>query len=75
MACVYFLSAKSDPDVVRYVGRSRKDSPESRYTSHIYRARHGSKLHVHSWIRKTLTNDEVIVTCAETKISYEESGL
>lgn len=75
MACVYFLSAKSSQDVVRYVGRSRNDSPKSRYATHLYDATHGSTLHVHNWIRKTLTNDEVIVTCAETGISYEESGI
>jgi hypothetical protein len=75
MACVYFLSAKSSPEVIRYVGRSRHDSPGERYTSHLYHATHGSNLHVHNWMRKTLANDEVVLTCAESGISYEESGV
>ena len=76
MCCVYTLSAESSPEIVRYVGRSRKNNPNARFVDHLYKASHGSNLHVHNWMRKVASTgkDKVIVTCVEVAESYEESG-
>jgi hypothetical protein len=75
MPAVYALVAKSDSTNIRYVGRTKHETPDKRYKRHIKNALGGSSEHVYSWIRKVLAEgDEVLVFCLESGLSYYQSG-
>lgn len=77
MALVYALVAKSDPDHVRYVGRTHFDTPVKRLKAHINQAKRSEELtYKCNWIRKVLTtNDEVEAIILETDLTFKESGI
>lgn len=75
MPCVYALASKIDPTNVRYIGRTKNDTPDKRYQRHVKNALGGSSEHVYNWIRKVLREgDEVVVSCLESNLSYYQSG-
>jgi len=75
MACVYALVSSGEPDVVRYVGRTKLDSPERRLRDHKNDAKAGGKYHVHNWIRKVQDSEYTVVAIAlESGLSWEESA-
>jgi hypothetical protein len=77
MACVYGLVSKSNPSVIRYVGRSRYNTPEIRLEQHIRNAKKDStNLHVYNWIRKCVSlHEEIDYIVLATNISWEDSGI
>lgn len=74
VACVYFLVSSKDPDVVRYVGISRADTPERRFARHLVLSRGKSHLPVHSWIRRHVADGHTIFPVAfRTHITRDEA--
>jgi hypothetical protein len=75
MACVYALVSSGEPDVVRYVGRTKPDSPERRLRDHKNDAKAGRKYHVHNWIRKVQEGGDTVITVTlESDLTWEESA-
>jgi len=75
MSAVYALVSSGEPDIVRYVGRTKPDSPERRLKAHIKDATAGRKYHVHNWIRKVQkAADTVVAITLESDLTWEESG-
>jgi hypothetical protein len=75
MSAVYALVSSGEPDVVRYVGRTKPDSPERRLKTHIKDATAGRKYHIHNWIRKVQEGgDTVVAITLESNLTWEESG-
>lgn len=75
MSCVYALVAKSYPDEIRYVGKSRFDTPSQRRSQHIHEAlKLGELTHKCNWVRKVLTEgDEVVAIILESGLTSEEA--
>ena len=76
MACIYVLYAESSPAVVRYIGRTRADTPDKRFKMHIKNASDDArKTHVYNWIRSVLSSGgTVCVRSIELIENYEESA-
>ena len=75
MSAVYALVSSGEPDLVRYVGRTKSDSPDKRLHSHIKSAKAGGVYHVHNWIRKIEDSENsVLAIVLESGLSWEESG-
>lgn len=75
MSAVYALVSSSELDIVRYVGRTKPDSPERRLRNHKNDAKAGGKYHVHNWIRKIQdSGDTVVAITLESGLTWEESG-
>lgn len=76
MACVYALSSSLDPGVVRYVGRSKFDTADSRLKDHLKQARNGCLSHKYNWIRSVeAAGGEIVATVLESGLSWSESGV
>lgn len=75
MALVYALASSKEPDIIRYIGRTKSNSPDKRLISHKNHMRRGTKTHVYNWMRSVYRdNDYVIATLIEPNLSWEESG-
>lgn len=75
MSAVYALVSSGEPDIVRYVGRTKPDSPERRLKAHVKDATAGRNYHVHHWIRKVQdSGDTVVAMTLESGLTWEESG-
>jgi hypothetical protein len=77
MSCVYALVAKSNPDEMRYIGKSKINTPVYRFQSHLKEAEKVNKnTHKLNWIRKVLdAGDQVLVVTLESNLSLEEYGI
>ena len=77
MACVYGLVSSSSPTNIRYVGRSRYNTPEMRLEQHLRNAKKDStNLHVYNWIRKCISlNEEINYVLLASNITWEDSGI
>ena len=76
MACIYVLYAESSPTIIRYIGRTRADTPDKRFKMHIKNASDDTrKTHVYNWIRSVLSSGGVVcVRSTEVVENYEESA-
>lgn len=75
MACVYVLVSSGEPGVVRYVGRTKYDTPYKRLASHRGHMDGGLKTHVYNWMRSVYNSGEdVVALVLESGLSWEESG-
>jgi len=76
MACIYGLYSSSNPNHIRYIGRSQSDTPDARLISHIYEAKSGNtKTHKCYWIQKVIADgDEIKAVLIENNLSWEKSG-
>jgi hypothetical protein len=75
MACVYALVSSGEPDIVRYVGRTKYDTPNKRLASHRGHIDGGLKTHVYNWMRSVYNSGEdVVALILESSLSWEESG-
>jgi hypothetical protein len=77
MACVYALYENSNPDKIRYIGRTRNNDAAQRLKTHIKAARSKkTNYHIHNWINSVLAdNGSIGYTVLESGLSYEESGI
>jgi hypothetical protein len=77
MACVYGLVSTSSPTDIRYVGRSRYNTPKVRLEQHIRNAKKDTtNLHVYNWIRKCIfLNEEVDCIILASDLTWEDSGV
>jgi len=74
MACIYILFSSSEPEKIRYIGRSKYDSYEPRLSRHLLNAKNGDKSHVCNWIRKSIdSNNLILAMILEANLSWEES--
>lgn len=74
MSIVYALFAKSNPDEMRYIGRSGDKTPKGRLKSHFKETDQGDQTYKCNWIRKVLrSNDEVIAIILESNLTFEQS--
>lgn len=75
MALVYALASAKEPDTIRYIGRTKSNSPNKRLSVHKRSASSGGIYHVHNWIRKVEESDDhVIAITLEAELTWEESG-
>lgn len=75
MSCVYALFSSSNPEHIRYIGRSKYDSHNKRLKTHILGAKYGDKGHVYNWIRKTINSgDTVLGVTLESGISWKQTA-
>jgi len=76
MACIYALYSSSDPEHIRYVGRSQFDTPDIRLKTHIQEAKKGeTKTHKCHWIQHVLSSGHTVeVVLVENNLSWEESA-
>ena len=75
MSVVYALVSSGEPDIVRYVGRTKSDSPKRRLKAHVKDATVSRNYHVHNWIRKVQdSGDTVVAITLESDLTWEESG-
>jgi len=77
MSCVYSLSSSADPENIRYVGRTKHNTPERRLATHLSNARNTDyDSHVYRWIRTTEQEGYTVVcTVLEDSLSWEETAL
>jgi hypothetical protein len=77
MACVYALYESSNPDKIRYIGRTRNNDAAQRLKTHIKAARSKkTNYHIHNWINSVIaSNGSIGYTVLESGLSYEESGI
>lgn len=77
MSCVYALYESSNPDKIRYVGRTRDNDAEQRLKTHVKAARSKkTNYHIHNWINSVLaSNGSIEYVVLESDLSYEESGI
>jgi len=76
MACVYALSSSLDPGVVRYIGRSNKDSSIPRLKQHLEEAAGSVCTYKNNWVRGVLSaGGEIIALVLESRLTWEESGV
>lgn len=69
MACVYGLIRESDP-TIRYIGISKKDTPNRRFTIHSRAAKHGVAYPVYDWMRKY---SDVTFIVLYSNLSWEDA--
>jgi hypothetical protein len=75
MSAVYALVSSGEPDIVRYVGRTKYDTPDKRLASHRGHMDGGLKTHVYNWMRSVYNSGEdVIALILESDLSWEKSG-
>lgn len=75
MSLVYALYSSNEPDVVRYVGRTKFNTPDKRLSVHLRQARSGGVYHLHNWIRKTESDKNVVIArILESGISWSQSA-
>lgn len=75
MALIYALASSSEPDVIRYIGRTKYTSPEKRLDTHKGHMKYGRKTHVYNWMRKVYNSgNKVICICVESDLSWKASA-
>jgi len=75
LALIYALASSSEPDVIRYIGRTKFDTPDRRLSVHLKHAKTGGVYHLHNWIRKTQSEGSVIVArVLESNLSWSKSA-
>ena len=75
MACVYALVLASAPEDYRYIGRTN-ERPPRRLSKHLSAARTGENSYVYRWIRKAMTDGEIVeIVVLENGMTYGESGI
>lgn len=74
MASVYVLSSSDKPTVIRYVGITKYDTCDKRFLAHLDRAKSGSNLPVHCWIRNRISRG-IDITAKEiaTNLTWEDA--
>lgn len=77
MSLVYALVARSNPNEIRYIGKTEDKTPNKRLYSHIWESRDlSNRIYKCNWIRKVLSEgDEVLAIVVETCLSFNESNL
>ena len=80
MASVYALSSSLEPDIVRYVGRTKADTADKRLYAHVSEAkRNKGRKRLSSkfiWIQGVLKcGGSITALVLESGLSLEESGL
>jgi len=76
MACVYALSSSLDPNVVRYVGRSKADCGKSRLEHHLWETRRGTRSHKCNWINSVQSaGGKIVSTVLESGLTWGESTM
>jgi hypothetical protein len=75
LALIYALASSSEPDVIRYIGRTKYTSPEKRLDTHKGHMKYGRKTHVYNWMRKVYSSgNSVVCICIESNLSWQESA-
>ena len=69
MACVYGLK-RSKESTIRYVGTSKSDTPDRRFSIHKRAAKHGVVYPVYDWMRKY---DDVVFILIKSELTWEEA--
>lgn len=76
MSCVYALSSSADPENIRYVGRTKHDTPDKRFDKHLSKARSNAGGRVYNWIRSVEQSGSTVVCVSlEDSLTYEESAV
>ena len=75
LALVYALTSSNEPDVIRYIGRTKFDTPNKRLSVHLKQARSGGVYHLHNWIRKIESDKNTVVAhILESGLSWNQSA-
>lgn len=75
MALVYALVSSEDQTLVRYIGRTKANSPDKRLNTHKRTAKSGGTYHVHNWIRKVESSGDIVIAITlEDDLSWGHSG-
>lgn len=74
MSCVYGLAPLSDPTNIRYVGRTRNNTPELRLLAHKKAAKTNYSTHIYNWLRSVAASgDDIVAVIIENDLTVEES--
>ena len=75
MSAVYALVSSGEPDIVRYVGRTKHAFQEKRLASHRGHMKAGGTTHVYNWMRSVYASGhQVIAHVIESDLTWEEAG-
>ncbi len=75
MAVVYALVASKEPETIRYIGRTKFDTPDKRLATHKRDAKAGGTYHIHNWIRKVEDDGDVVIAIIlDGELTWEESA-
>lgn len=78
MSCLYALISTKEPDIIRYIGISKYDTPDDRLKKHLQTAKTGNdrllSLPIYKWINKNINaGHDIHYILLETGLSWDEA--